>query len=46
VEHLKSVIYAKKPVDIPVLEHMMMDEIHAITPDMLKNYMNKMSEHL
>jgi hypothetical protein len=39
--HLKSVIYAKKPVDIPELKKKKKIKIHAIIPpDMLKNAMN------
>jgi hypothetical protein len=30
---LKSVIYAKKPVDIPEIKTMITDEIPAITPE-------------
>jgi hypothetical protein len=40
--HLKSSIYAKKPVDIPELKPMITDEIQVITSDMLKNVMNQM----
>jgi hypothetical protein len=35
--HLKSVIYANKPVDIPEFKQMITDENHAITLDMVKN---------
>jgi hypothetical protein len=43
---LKSIIYAKKPRDIPELKQMITDEIRAITPDILKNVMNQMSDRL
>jgi hypothetical protein len=41
----KSIIYTKKPVDFTELKQMIIDDIPAITIDMLKNVMNQMSEH-
>jgi hypothetical protein len=44
--HFQSVIYAKKPRELPELKQIITDEILAITPDMLKYVINLTSDPL